>query len=94
MGAWIEIIKALTQELATYRRPRMGAWIEMAPPVGLATLSTVAPVWGRGLKCGPGLGPGGGGRRPRMGAWIEIQMILGLTSPRRCRPRMGAWIEI
>ena len=32
-------------------RPRMGAWIEITAATHETNAKTVAPEWGRGLKC-------------------------------------------
>ena len=62
-------------EYCTFRRPRMGAWIEMQLAGPAMGFSDVAPVWGRGLKSTTGLSTGDMyNGRPRMGAWIEIEI--------------------
>ena len=76
------------------RRPRMGAWIEIARSVRPARGARVAPAWGRGLKFRPAsrwytslpVAPAWG-RGLKSGRGIAVLGDLG-------RPRMGAWIEI
>ena len=50
MGAWIEIYSLHDITVSSGCRPRMGAWIEIAPWLFPLRTSAVAPVWGRGLK--------------------------------------------
>ena len=51
MGAWIEITLVEALQGMEGGRPRMGAWIEIFQAPAAPVRSSVAPVWGRGLKC-------------------------------------------
>ena len=72
-GAWIEIKRNFRNHAMPRRRSREGAWIEIVTITTSTSISGVAPVRERGLKCcywtiwnewfrG----------RSREGAWIEI----------------------
>ena len=81
--------------IATTRRSRKGAWIEIAGNTRKIFAARVAPVRERGLKFAILLSLisilfG----RSRKGAWIEIHASPNMRNIAVCRSRKGAWIEI
>ena len=58
------------------RRPHVGAWIETVAMGYSHELSSVAPMWGRGLKRPEHERQGKDLGRPHVGAWIETGSSL------------------
>ena len=71
------------------RRPRKGAWIEIAFRNAVPVSLSVAPARGRGLKSAFGPGDVVQFGRPRKGAWIEIQGFHNLPVDVESPPQGG-----